>query len=698
MAVIGTLRQKLGGILIFVIALAMLAFILMDMGGKGNGPTRGTDIASVNGEAISYAAFSERLETNENFMKNQLQTQDLTDAQKESVRTSTLNEMIEEKLKNDMYADLGITVGTEEKKAMLFDTKFQHPSITSSFQGQNGEYDPALFKQYLETLDLVDQNSGMTAEEKRAQWTNFEKAIYKERADKKYTQLIQASSNVPTWMAKALYSNENTTANIQYVYVPFNKVTNEEISFSDADLEAYLNAHQKEYKQDASVNIKYVAFPIQPSADDIANAESWINDKFSAWQEAENDSLFIMASSETRWDRKYYKQGNLANVFADSMFTSPIGSYFGPVKNGDQFNAYKLIDRKEIADSLKCRHLLITGEGYESQEELTALIDSLNTLIIEDGVPLANLTAEFSQDQSNALDGGDLGWVRPDEMVVPFNNAIFFDMQVGDVKMVYTQFGAHFVEVYDWGTTQEAVKVATLTKSIFASEETTNSIFAEASLYSGNNRTKEAFIAASDKVKDAPNVAKTANTIIGLEGNAREMIKWAFETETGDVSAPFMVGDNFVVALQNGKSEEGKPALANVRALVEAEVIKEKKAELLKGKLSGSDLNALASANATSIQTANNLSVNNVTLPSVGNEPKVVASALGLAANEVAGPIVGDNGVFVVQTLSKTEAPEASDLSSYTARSSTYSTGVQSRLFEALKTAAKVEDNSFDFF
>ena len=49
MAVIGTLRQKLGGILIFVIALAMLAFILMDMGGQGNGPVRGTDIAVVNG-------------------------------------------------------------------------------------------------------------------------------------------------------------------------------------------------------------------------------------------------------------------------------------------------------------------------------------------------------------------------------------------------------------------------------------------------------------------------------------------------------------------------------------------------------------------------------------------------------------------------------------------------------------------------
>jgi hypothetical protein len=341
---------------------------------------------------------------------------------------------------------------------------------------------------------------------------------------------------------------------------------------------------------------------------------------------------------------------------------------------------------------------LITGEGYTTQEEVTALIDSLRTAIIEEGTPLASLTAKYSQDPSNASDGGDLGWVRPNEMVTPFNNAIFFDMEPGDVRMVYTQFGAHFVEVYDWGTTQEAAKVATLTKSIFASEETTNGIFAEASLYSGNNRNKESFIAGSERVKDALNVAKTANTVVGLDGNAREMIKWAFETETGDVSAPFIIGDNFVVALQNGKSEEGKAALSSVRALVEAEVIKEKKAELLVERLIGSDLNALASTNASSIQAANNLSFNNVTLSGVGNEAKVVASALGLEVNELSSPIVGENGVFVVQTIAKKEAAEALDLNAYTMRSSTYSTGVQSRLFEALKTAAKVEDNSFDFF
>jgi peptidyl-prolyl cis-trans isomerase D len=698
MAVIGTLRQKLGGLLILVIAFAMLAFILMDMGGKGNGSVRGTGIAKVNGEEISYEAFSERLKTNETFSQNQSQGQALSEEQKESIRNSTYNELLTEKLKAAVYSSLGITVGDAEKKAMLFEEDFQHPSITSSFKGENGQYSAANFKQYLETLSVPDPSSGLSAEEKRAQWANFEKAIYKERADNKYNKLIQKSTNVPTWMAQALYNNDNLKVTAEYVYLPFSSVADDAISYTDADLTSYLSKHAKAYKQMASVNIKYVVYPIVPSTDDIAAVSSWMNDKFAAWQTSENDSLFIMASSETKWSNVYESKDELTNQFADSMFIAPVGTFFGPVQGKNQFTSYKLLDRKAIADSLKVRHLLISGDGYESQEIALATIDSLRQLIIEEGVPLASLTAQFSQDESNALDGGDLAWVRPGEMVGPFNNAIFFDMKPGDVRLVYTQFGAHFVEVYSWGTTTTAVKVATLNKSIFASEETTNNIFAEASLYSGNNRSKESFVASSDKIKDAVGVSTKANTIQGLRGNAREIIKWAFKSEKGEVSAPFMVGESFVVALQDGNAEEGEASLDNVRLLLEAEVIKAKKAAVLLAKVNGSDLNSIASSNSVSVQAANDVSMTNVALAGIGNEPKFAGTALGLPVNTVSKPLVGENGVFVLKTTVKSAAPAATDLDAYKARASSYGSSVQGKLFDALKNAAKIEDNSFDFF
>ena len=698
MAVIGTIRNKLGGLLILVIAFAMLAFILMDFGGKGNGPVRGSSIANVDGQEVSYAEFDSRLEANESYMRNQLNGQALTESQKENIRTSTFNEIINEKLTANLYDELGLSLGVAEKKALLFDKDFQHPSITSSFTGQDGQYSAANFKQYLETLNVPDANSGLSPEEKRAQWTNFEKAIYKERADKKYNTLIAKSTNIPTWMAQTLYNYDNTTANAEYVYLPFSSIENSAISYTDADLQSYLSKHAAEYKQDESASIKYVTFPIVPSTDDINAVDSWINDKFASWKEAENDSFFVMANSETRWDDVYNLRGSVVNPFADSMFVAPVGSYFGPVLNEGVYSAYKLIDRKQIPDSVKVRHLLVTGEGYETQEEVNAVLETLETQILEEGVSIASLTAQYSQDPSNASNGGDLGWARPGEMVVPFNNAIFYQMEPGDVKKVFTQFGVHFIEVYAWGTTSTGVKIATLDKTIFPSEETTNGIFAEASLYSGNNRTKEAFLAGSDNVQDASNLSKKANIVSGLPGSARELVKWAFNAETGEVSEPFMIDDNFVVALQDGKYEKGPANLANVKALVEAELIKEKKAELLKAKVSGSDLNAIASSNSVSVQSASSLSMNNVTLAGIGNEPKVAGAAIGLAENSVSGPIIGENGVFVVKTTSKTAAPAATDLSSYKSNAGSYASTIQSKLFDALKDASKIEDNSFDFF
>jgi len=704
MAVIGTIRNKLGGLLILVIAFAMLAFILMDMGGKKNGQqARGNSIATVNGKEISYVDFDTRLKSNERFtqqnlvQQGQLQPgQPLSEANREMVRTSTYNELLSEELKAEVYENLGIKVESAEQTAMLFEEGFIHPSILSSFRGEDGQFSLALFQQYIQSLGTPDPSSGLTPEESRAQWANFETAIYNEREDNKYTALLNKSVNVPTWMAEALYSNENTSANVQLVYFPFSEISNDEISVTDAELTAYIDKHERAFQQEESASLKYIVYPIVPSADDINNVQTWMNEKFTAWQSAESDSLFIMANSETKWDPIYYKANELSNQFADSMFTASIGTFFGPVKNGNEFTAYKLVDKKQIPDSVKVSHIYISGEGLTSREEYLALIDSLTNLIKNEGVALSSLAAEFSKDVVSASNGGDLGWVKRGEQA--YDYALFNTLKEGDVEAIETQVGTYIIEVNDWATTSTGVKVATLSKTVFASEETTNNIFAEASLYSGNNRTKEAFLANSDQVRDLPSVAKNANTLPGIQGNARDIVKFAFNAEEGEVSSPFMAGNNFVVVLQNGKFAKGKASLSNVRAIVEAAVIKEKKAEIIKTKISGNDITSIAANNNKSIQNANGLSFSNSTIQGIGNEPSVAGAAVGLAVNEVSAPIVGESGVFVVKTTSKTEAPAPSDLTMYKNRASTYGSGVQGKLFNALKEAAKVEDFSFDFF
>jgi parvulin-like peptidyl-prolyl isomerase len=81
-------------------------------------------------------------------------------------------------------------------------------------------------------------------------------------------------------------------------------------------------------------------------------------------------------------------------------------------------------------------------------EEAKALADEIYARI-QDGEDFVDLAAEYSDDLSNAQDGGDLGWFARGRMVAPFEEAAFA-LAPGEVsEPVETQFGFHIIEVVE---------------------------------------------------------------------------------------------------------------------------------------------------------------------------------------------------------------------------------------------------------
>jgi len=86
-------------------------------------------------------------------------------------------------------------------------------------------------------------------------------------------------------------------------------------------------------------------------------------------------------------------------------------------------------------------------------------------------------------------------------------------------------------------------------------------------------------------------------------------------------------------------------------------------------------------------------------LTGIGQEPEVVATAMGTSVQAVSKPIIGNSGVFVVKPLSKNDPSGTANLSlirSSQARSVT--SQANTRLLEALKKNAKIEDARSKFF
>jgi foldase protein PrsA len=94
-------------------------------------------------------------------------------------------------------------------------------------------------------------------------------------------------------------------------------------------------------------------------------------------------------------------------------------------------------------DQVRTRHILVEDEAQA--RDLLAQVQA-------DRSRFAALAAEFSIDESNADNGGDLGVAGRGQFVEEFESAVF-GAQPGDVVLVQTQFGWHVVEVLERQTT-----------------------------------------------------------------------------------------------------------------------------------------------------------------------------------------------------------------------------------------------------
>ncbi len=95
----------------------------------------------------------------------------------------------------------------------------------------------------------------------------------------------------------------------------------------------------------------------------------------------------------------------------------------------------------------RASHILITPEQEGGPESAKALAESLRERIAE-GESFEELAAEYSDDPVSAEQGGDLGWIEPEDMVAPFEDALYELGQVGDVsEPVETPFGWHLVRL-----------------------------------------------------------------------------------------------------------------------------------------------------------------------------------------------------------------------------------------------------------
>jgi peptidyl-prolyl cis-trans isomerase D len=282
-------------------------------------------------------------------------------------------------------------------------------------------------------------------------------------------------------------------------------------------------------------------------------------------------------------------------------------------------------------------------------------------------------------------------------MVKPFNDFVFGN-PIGKVGLVETPFGFHIIKVTD---KQDGVRLATVAQKIEPSEATSDKIFTQATQFEMDAANKDfAQLAKEMKLTVASPV-----TVTGMEenfaslGNQRAIIRWAFEDDSkvGAIKRFELANIGHVIARVKSIDDSGLVPVSQARAYVEPILKNKKKAELIKAKMTGSSLEAIAKANAAKVEQAANITMENPVFGLVGAEPKVVGTAFALTANKVSAPIEGVTGVYVVKNLSTVKAPALKNHTAYVAKLKQQTANDAGRILPALKANATIEDNRSKF-
>jgi peptidyl-prolyl cis-trans isomerase D len=436
------------------------------------------------------------------------------------------------------------------------------------------------------------------------------------------------------------------------------------------------------------------------------NSQTDRNDTIRGFRNTKDMTAFLDRYSDTKFDTIFKAKKELPSNVADTLMRLNVGEMYGPYKDGGSYKFSKMMDRKPNG-SVKASHILLSYEGAtranpevtRTKEEAEAKGNELLKEAKKSGVVFSELARDNS-DGPSAPNGGDLGYFQRGVMVPKFND-FAFNNSVGAIGLVETDFGFHVIKIDD---KEDVVQIATATREIVPSEETTNTLFTNATKFEMETTADESSF--SELAKTEEYVVRPVNKIKALDeslpglSNQRNIVQWAFnsDTEVGAIKR-FNINSGYAVVQLTGSYAEGVMSAEDASVLVLPIIRKERKAAQIMSTNKGKDMAVIAADNNVSVSTATALTVKSPTIPGAGSEPVVVGTAYGLSEGATSDLIEGNTGVFKIEIVKKTAAPKLDNYSTYAnTLKSNAANRVNTAVYNALKDAATIEDKRATFY
>ena len=655
MAVLETIRVKLGIFITVVIAVALLSFIIdpSTLQSVSSSMSSKYDVGEINGKSISYNDFQADVDKftaiNEIMTGSSVQNEET----QISIRNAAWQSLVDKHLFIKNAKAAGLNVG-EEEMVDIISGVIDSPVFTQNpaFCDENGIFSAAMVN------DFVSYMSADATGRLQLYWDYLiESAMTQQFYEKYYSLFTQSSVVNPLMLTNEIEANNNTF-DVEFVMVPFGFAQDSTIVVSDNEIKKYYDNHKKFFKQQASRDIEYVVFEVVPSESDIAAANDDLVKVYDEFVAAENVKSFLLANSDRQLDNHWYKAGELSTVSSvvnEYVFgNNPAVS--GVLADGETFYAVRVLETKMVPEQVYVK--------YAPADSL------LNTV--------------------------EPQWISQ----VPG----FEDVMTAKKGSKVTVNGLVF-EVVDTKDAVEKKRVAILEKTAVAGKETVNEYYSKANTLATKSAGKyEKFQAACSEegVYAHPvNRMSEATSRLGAIDHTKEVTRWAFDAKVGDVSNIITVDNNyFIVAALKGIHKDGyadvKEVASQIKNVLYMEKAGEKMAAEVAEKIQGAgSMEAVAEALSTTVSTKEGVAFSSLT--SQGLDPKFIGAASVAEDGVICGPVAGSVGVYVYKVTGRDTGAfyTEDDAKSYEAQKTQYAT---QSILSVMAEEADVKDNRARFF
>ncbi len=240
---------------------------------------------------------------------------------------------------------------------------------------------------------------------------------------------------------------------------------------SNRDVDSFLAMQAKQGPADNEYHLSHIllALPDGASPEQIAKTRARAGELLQRLRDGANFAEMAVAESDGQralegGDMGWKKASQLPTIFSRVVPAMNVGDVSEVIRSPSGFHIVRLAEvrgeDKHIVMQTLSRHILIRTNEVISDEEAQTRLEQLK-LRIEGGEDFGDLARSHSDDRASAINGGELGWLSPGDLIPKFEK-VADNLALDEVSKPFkTQFGWHIVQVVErreYDNTEEVMR------------------------------------------------------------------------------------------------------------------------------------------------------------------------------------------------------------------------------------------------